>query len=264
VLTALLLAAVTQQRDQARREAERTCAQLNELMGANRDPQRFAYLASHDMQEPLRKVAGFCQLLQRRYGDQLDDKAKQYIGFAVDGAQRMQQLINELLAFSRVGRADRALVPTSLADAVAGALNDLETMTGFEEARLEADGLPEVMGDAVMLRQLMSNLIGNGVKFRRTGETARVRVTAARDPSGWEVAVADDGIGIEAEYADKIFTLFGRLHARSDYPGTGIGLALAERIVEFHGGRIWLDTERRGGATIRFTLPAVPQQSQEA
>ena len=243
---------------------DRLQSQAVDLMRSNRDLEQFAYVASHDLQEPLRKVAGFCQLLQRRYAGELDERAQQYIEFAVDGARRMQLLISELLAFSRVGRADRALADVSLAEVTADALrelasvDDVATATGLAEARIAVGDLPRVRGDAALLRQLMANLIGNAVKFRRPDSPAEVRVDAARDEVGWRISVADDGIGIEPEFADKVFVIFQRLHGQGSYPGTGIGLALAKRIVEYHGGRIWLDTERRDGATIRFSLPLPP------
>jgi signal transduction histidine kinase len=253
--------ALADYRDQLENQAE-------ELRQSNRDLEQFAYVASHDLQEPLRKVSGFCQLLRRRYAGQLDDRAEQYIEFAVDGAQRMQRLINDLLTFSRAGRGDSQPVEVSL-DAitheVAHALTSGSTSgdegggdagSDASDAEIVIGALPRVLGDATLLRQLMTNLLGNGVKFRRPGVRSRVEVSAAPDAAGWLVSVADNGIGIDPEFADKVFVIFQRLHGREAYEGTGIGLALAKRIVEHHGGRIWLDTARRDGATIRFTLPS--------
>jgi signal transduction histidine kinase len=256
------LAELASSQRELRETRDRLQSQAVDLMRSNRDLEQFAYVASHDLQEPLRKVAGFCQLLQRRYAGQLDERAEQYIEFAVDGARRMQRLISELLAFSRVGRADRALEDVPLAEVTADALGELTAAGDLgpdghgADARVVVGELPVVRGDATLLRQLMTNLVGNAVKFRRPDTPAEVRVDAARDPSGWQMSVADNGIGIAPEFADKIFVIFQRLHGRESYPGTGIGLALAKRIVEYHGGRIWLDTARRDGTTIRFSLPA--------
>jgi signal transduction histidine kinase len=236
--------------------------QARDLARSNRDLEQFAYVASHDLQEPLRKVSSFCQLLQRRYGGQLDERADQYIEFAVDGAQRMQRLINDLLAFSRVGRTTAEFVPVDL-DAVGTAV-----AAQLETSRAEVDGtitfgeLPALTGDPALLRQLLLNLVGNGLKFHREGVPPQVRVSARETSGGWEISVADNGIGIEPEYVDKVFVIFQRLHGREVYAGTGIGLALAKKIVEFHGGRIWIDTEPRTepGTTVRFTLPETPPE----
>jgi len=234
--------------------------QARELERSNRDLEQFAYVASHDLQEPLRKISSFCQLLQRRYGGQLDDRADQYIGFAVDGAQRMQQLINDLLAFSRVGRTTEGFVPVPLGEVVAAAENQLAVVVQETGGEIVVGGLPTVDGDPGLLRQLFVNVIGNGLKFRREGVPPVVRVDARRcDPDGegdrWEIAVADNGIGLDAEYAEKVFVIFQRLHARDSYPGTGIGLALAKKIAEFHGGRIRVEPAEGPGATIVLTLP---------
>ncbi|MGH3912551.1 MAG: sensor histidine kinase [Pseudonocardiaceae bacterium] len=225
-----------------------------DLERSNGDLEQFAFVASHDLQEPLRKVSSFCQLLQRRYGGQLDERADQYIGFAVDGAQRMQQLINDLLAFSRVGRTTAGFVPVELATVVHAAVAGLDAIRERSRTEVVVDELPVILGDPSLLTQLMANLIGNGLKFCRAGVPPRIEIGArpAEDgcsgtdgrsvPGGWEIWVEDNGIGIDPEYADKVFLIFQRLHARDRYPGTGIGLALAKKIVEFHGGRIWLDT----------------------
>ncbi|MGH3874360.1 MAG: sensor histidine kinase [Pseudonocardiaceae bacterium] len=241
-----------------------------DLERSNRDLEQFAYVASHDLQEPLRKVYSFCQLLQRRYGGQLDERADQYIAFAVDGAQRMQQLINDLLAFSRVGRTTAGFGPVELAEVVAAATVELDAVREQCHGVVVTGELPVIPGDTALLTQLMVNLIGNGLKFRRPGVPPHLEIRSRRvedDQSGWEISVSDNGIGIDPEYADKVFVIFQRLHSRDAYAGTGIGLALAKRIVEFHGGRIWLDTERdrdagsrngsTSGATVRIWLPAL-------
>lgn len=232
--------------------------QTRDLERSNRDLEQFAYVASHDLQEPLRKVSSFCQLLQRRYGGQLDDRADQYIAFAVDGAQRMQALINDLLSFSRVGRTTSGFEPVAL-DAVA------RTAAGQLAAAVEDAGgeiviptdLPTVPGDPGLIQALLFNLFGNGLKFHRPDVAPVVRLSAERRGDEWEIAVSDNGIGIEPEFVDKIFVIFQRLHGREVYGGTGIGLALAKKIVEFHGGRIWVDHGRidEPGTTFRLTLP---------
>ena len=236
---------------------QRLDEQARDLERSNRDLEQFAYVASHDLQEPLRKVSSFCQLLQRRYGGKLDDRADQYIGFAVDGAQRMQRLINDLLAFSRVGRTTSAFEQVDLREIGLAAAAQLDTTRDALDGEIVVGELPRVQGDATLLRQLLLNLFGNGLKFHRPDVPPVVRVDAHRAGEFWEFAVADNGIGVEPEYAEKIFVIFQRLHGREVYTGTGIGLALVKKIVEFHGGRVWLDTAPRDepGTVIRFTLP---------
>jgi signal transduction histidine kinase len=231
--------------------------QAAELSRSNAELEQFAYVASHDLQEPLRKVASFCQLLQTRYRGQLDERADQYIDFAVDGAKRMQLLINDLLAFSRVGRLSGPLEPLDGDEALARALDNLSTALEEAGAEVVADDLPVVDGDRSLLTALFQNLIGNAVKFRRPDAAPRVAITVedAPDEDAWLISVADNGIGIEPEYAERVFVIFQRLHAKERYAGTGIGLALCRKIVDHHGGRIWVDTSVPDGTTIRFTLP---------
>ncbi|MEE1941251.1 ATP-binding protein [Streptomyces sp. TRM 70361] len=232
-------------------------AQASELRRSNAELEQFAYVASHDLQEPLRKVASFCQLLERRYGEALDDRGRQYIDFAVDGATRMQVLINDLLAFSRVGRAGEDPRPVPLDAALDRALANLAAAIEESGARIERpDRLPEVIGDPTTLTMLWQNLIGNAVKFRHPDRPPCVTVTARERDGRWLLGVADNGIGVPPEFAEKIFVIFQRLHSREEYEGTGIGLALCRKIVEQHGGRIELDTDRTEGARILFTLPA--------
>ncbi len=241
--------------------AEQSALQLfrqgHELERSNADLQQFAYVASHDLSEPLRKVANFCQLLERQYGPQLDDRAREYIGFAVDGAKRMQTLITDLLALSRVGRSTDDFVPVDLDAALDQALSNLGERVDASQAVLRrATALPTVPGDRALLTSLLENLVGNAIKYRRTGVTPEVVVGAERANGEWTVSVHDNGIGIDPQYGERIFAVFQRLHLRDQYGGTGIGLALCRRIVEFHGGRIWLDELQSGpGATFRFTLP---------
>jgi signal transduction histidine kinase len=246
--------------DDAQAVNRRLDEQAQELERSNRDLEQFAYVASHDLQEPLRKVSSFCQLLQRRYAGQLDERADQYISFAVDGAQRMQRLINDLLAFSRVGRTTEDFTPVDLGAVAQAAAAQLESAREEAGGELVIGELPSVSGDPGLLQALLANLFGNGWKFRREGVPPVIRVDARRDGSAWEITVTDNGIGIEPEYGEKVFVIFQRLHGRDVYPGTGIGLALAKKIVEFHGGRIGLTSGSGPGTTIRFTLPALPEE----
>lgn len=239
-------AAATAAREDAERQRRLIADQATELRRSNADLEQFAYVASHDLQEPLRKVASFCQLLARRYSGQLDERADTYIGFAVDGARRMQLLIDDLLAFSRVGRADRPLQVVALDDCLRRAREDLSGRLRDSGATVVSDPLPTLIGDPGLLTQLFANLIGNAVKFR--GEAPPIiRFRASRTAQGWDLSCTDNGIGIAPEHAERVFALFQRLHARDEYEGTGIGLSLCRRIVEFHGGRLWVDTGPRTG-----------------
>jgi signal transduction histidine kinase len=241
----------------AARQSADLDAQAAELRRSNAELEQFAYVASHDLQEPLRKVASFCQLLEKRYSDQLDERGLKYIDFAVDGAKRMQVLINDLLTFSRVGRASDVLEPVSLDEPLNAAATALSAVIEETSAVIERPGsLPEVMGDATLLGMLWQNLIGNAIKFRAADRTPVIRITVDEQPDGeWQIGVADNGIGVPPEFAEKIFIIFQRLHARDAYPGTGIGLALCKRIVERHGGQMFLDTTYSAGTRIYFTLP---------
>jgi signal transduction histidine kinase len=243
-------------------DAQAKLAEANsELARSNEDLEQFAYVASHDLQEPLRKVASFGQLLEQRYGDQLDDRGKQYIAFAVDGAKRMQILINDLLAFSRIGRTTELFVEVDLGDCLEQAVGNLTSAVEATGATVRADTkLPEVLGDRSLLVALFQNLLGNAIKFH--GDTPPdVAVGATLTETGfWRLSVSDHGIGIAPRFAERIFVIFQRLHDRESYAGTGIGLAMCRKIVEFHGGRIWLDTEYHSGTRLCFTLPALPSQ----
>ncbi|WP_019632087.1 sensor histidine kinase [Actinomadura atramentaria] len=241
-------------------------AQTAELRRSNSELEQFAYVASHDLQEPLRKVASFCQMIERRYGDQLDDRGRQYIEFAVDGAKRMQALINDLLGFSRVGRLSRTEDAVDLNDIAEQALGNLATLREETGAEVTVADLPSVRGDRTQFGQLFQNLIGNAIKFRRPDAAPVVEITVRRDGDDWEFACADNGIGVEPHHSDRIFLIFQRLHPREEYSGTGIGLALCKKIVEYHGGRIWLDTETERdtpGTVIRWTLPAEKENADE-
>lgn len=237
---------------------DRLTEQAEELRRSNRDLEQFAYVASHDLQEPLRKVASFTQLLQKRYGGQLDERADQYIEFAVDGAKRMQRLIQDLLGFSRVGRVGGEVVDVDLGAALARAVDQVSDRVEEAGARVTHDELPVVRGEEALLVQLFQNLVGNAVKFRHPERTPHVHVSARRVEDSWELECRDNGIGIDPQYADRVFVIFQRLHAKDVYEGTGIGLALCKKIVEFHGGRIWIPETDGDGTSIRWTLPAPP------
>jgi signal transduction histidine kinase len=228
-----------------------------ELQRSNAELEQFAYVASHDLQEPLRKVTSFCQLLQRRYAGQLDERADQYIEFAVDGAKRMQVLINDLLAFSRVGRTGSDLSLVGCGAALDRAKANLATQIEQTGAVIDATPLPAVQAHLTLLSVVFQNLLSNALKFRGD-QPPRIAVTAERDGATWQFSVSDNGIGIEPQYADRVFVIFQRLHDKAAYPGTGIGLAMCRKIIEYFGGRIWLDTEVADGTTFRFTLPALP------
>ena len=244
------------------REANESLARHTaELQRSNSELEQFAYVASHDLQEPLRKVTSFCQLLQRRYGGQLDEKADQYIDFAVDGAKRMQVLINDLLAFSRVGRSGAELGPVACDAALAGARANLSAQIEQAGAVIEAGPLPVVRGQLTLMTVVFQNLLSNALKFRGN-RPPRIVITAERDGPCWSFSVTDNGIGIEPQYADRVFLIFQRLHDRAAYPGTGIGLAMCRKIVEHFGGRIWLDPAVTDGARFRFTLPALPSEEE--
>jgi signal transduction histidine kinase len=243
----------------ALREAhEQLDAQTRDLERSNAELEQFAYVASHDLQEPLRKVASFCQLLEQRYKGQLDERADQYIDFAVDGAKRMQQLINDLLDFSRVGRLGDTPEPVDLGGAARRALANLDATVVESRAKVDVGPLPTVSGESSLLTTLFQNLIANALKFHGDAPP-EIRIRSERDGDEWTIACSDDGIGIDPEYAERVFAIFQRLHGKDEYAGTGIGLAMCRKIVEHHGGRIWLDPNAEPGTTFRFTLPALEE-----
>jgi signal transduction histidine kinase len=227
----------------------------HELERSNSELEQFAYVASHDLQEPLRIVAGYAELLSRRYRAKLDRDADEFIGYLVDGVRRMQSLIDDLLQYSRVGTKGRPPEPTDVGQVLDQALRNLGRALEDTGARIEAESLPTVPADEGQLVQLFQNLIGNAVKFHG-GEPPRVRVEAQRRNGEWEFAVADNGIGIDPDYGDQIFEIFQRLHGRDEFAGTGIGLAICRKIVDRHGGRIWVESTPGAGSTFRFTIPA--------
>ena len=228
---------------------------VQELARSNAELELFAYAASHDLQEPLRMVSSFVQLLGKRYTGRLDAEADEFIGFAVDGVSRMQRLINDLLTYSRVGSQGGELAPADAAAAARQACGQLQAAIEESDAQVTIGELPTVNADATQLVQLFQNLIGNAIKFR--GERACVvKVGALRTGDEWRFSITDNGIGLEEEYVDRIFVLFQRLHSVSEYAGTGIGLAICKRIVERHGGRIWVESALGEGSAFHFTLPA--------
>ncbi len=231
---------------------------LDELARSNRDLEQFAYVASHDLQEPLRMVATYTQLLAERYRGKLDGDADKYIHYAVDGALRMQKLVQDLLAFSRVGRQGFALQSTDCNTVLQVALKNLETATQESGAIIEHAELPTLMADSSQLLQVFQNLIGNAIKFRGA-QPPLIRVHAELVGKEWIFSVEDNGIGIAAEHIQSVFVVFRRLHTRAEYPGNGIGLSICKKIIEQHGGRIWIESEAGKGSSFRFALPVRKQ-----
>ncbi len=263
------LASSRAQQQALARQAEELDEQAVELRRSNAELEQFAYVASHDLQEPLRKVASFCQLLEKRYGDKFDERGTQYLMYAVDGARRMQVLINDLLTFSRVGRLGEDKVAVALDQTLDRALDNLATAIEESGATVRRpEQLPELHAAPTLLVMLWQNLIGNAVKFRSPDRAPVVRIDCEPEPGDegevWRLCVTDNGIGIPDEFSEKVFVIFQRLHGRDEYGGTGIGLALCKKIVEYHGGRIWLDTTYTDGTRLCFILPANNEEATAA
>ncbi len=242
------------QLDERRRAEQQLNHYTEELTRSNAELEQFAYVASHDLQEPLRMVASFTQLLAKRYRGKLDQDADEFIGFAVDGATRMQRLINDLLAYSRVGTRGNAFKPEDSNAIFRQARDNLAKAIEDSGAVIFQDSLPTVQGDEVQLIQLFQNLMANAIKFRGT-ESPQIQVSAEHKGPEWVFAIKDNGIGIAPEHHERVFSIFQRLHQRSEYPGTGIGLAICKKIVERHGGRIWVESQVGKGSTFYFTIP---------
>lgn len=239
----------------SRKKAEESLLRrTEELERSNKDLEQFAWVASHDLKEPLRAVSNYVQLLERRYGEMLDDEGKKFIGFAVDGASRMRVLINDLLAFSRIGTRGKKLTPVAAGDSMSTALKNLALVIEERKAEVVVDELPEVWGDLGQLSQVFQNLIGNAIKFCETAP--KISVSAKREGHLWRFFVRDNGIGMEADHLKKVFEVFQRLHTRDKYEGTGIGLALVRKIIERHGGKIRVESVPEEGSVFSFTLKA--------
>jgi signal transduction histidine kinase len=238
-------------RQQAEEKLTRT---LEDLERSNKELQEFAYVASHDLQEPLRKIANFSEMLAKQYQGQLDQQAVRYFGYVTDGAKRLQTLINDLLSYSRLGRAELLLIPASLEEILKGTLNDLHALIKENHVKISHEPLPTLKVNPQQMRQLLQNLIANAIKFH-SDRPPMIHIAARQEDREWLVSIRDNGIGFEPQYAENIFTVFKRLHNQEQYPGTGIGLAICKKIVERHGGRIWAESGPDGGATFYFTIP---------
>jgi light-regulated signal transduction histidine kinase (bacteriophytochrome) len=247
-----------------RKRAESILAQQSaELARSNSELEQFAYIASHDLQEPLRMVASYVQLLERNYKNLFDAKGEEYIAYAVDGAKRMQMLINDLLAYSRVGTQGNEFALTDCAGVVGLTIKNLQKAIQESGATITCDPLPTVLADKMQLLQLFQNLLANAIKFRAE-QPPEIRITAKHTDSFWQFAVKDNGIGIEPRHFQRIFLIFQRLHNRRQYPGTGMGLAICKKIVDRHGGTIWPVSEPGLGTTFFFTLPDKPGDHHES
>jgi signal transduction histidine kinase len=234
-----------------------------ELARSNEELEQFAYVTSHDLQEPLRMISTYTELLSRQYGGKLDAKADQYIRYAVDGAVRMQTLIRDLLEFCRIGRTETSLQATDCEEELKQVVSNLRAAIDETGAVITSGPLPVVMARSVQLRQVFQNLVGNAIKFH-DGKPPAIQVSAQKNNSEWVFSVADNGISIAPENAQKIFAIFHRLHTRTEYPGNGIGLAICKKIVEQHGGTIWVEPVAPEGATFKFTWPATESEFKES
>jgi PAS domain S-box-containing protein len=248
------------ERRRNRQNLERT---VEQLARSNAELERFAYVASHDLQEPLRNVATYVQMLERRYGDRLDEDADEFIEYAVQGARRMQALIDDLLAYSRVGTRSKPFEPVDMNAVLDDVLQDMRQTIEQSGAEVVSSNLPTVPGDRVQLGQVLQNLVSNAIKFQADGQPPRVEISVRQDDAEWLFTVEDNGIGFDPDYAERIFVIYERLHGAATYGGTGIGLAICKKIVERHGGRIWAESTPGRGATFHFTIAAEPTGAEE-
>lgn len=238
-----------------RKQAEQHLKQLNaDLLRSNQELGQFAYVASHDLQEPLRKIRSFTELFSERYQGKLDDTADRYLGYITSGAARMQGLIDDLLSYSRVGRVEIHIQATNLEHILQQVKSDLETVIETSNALISFDPLPIALVDPTQMRRLLQNLISNAIKYCEA-DIPKIHIGASKDKKDWTISVQDNGIGIDPQFAERIFVIFQRLHNREEYSGTGIGLAICKKIIERHGGEIWVNSQEGQGATFSFTLP---------
>ena len=246
-----------QLRDQRRRSEEALAQKVAELARSNAELEQFAYVASHDLQEPLRMIANYTQLLAERYRGKLDEQADKYIGYSVDGAVRMQALIQDMLKFSRVGKAAIEPRTTDCRAVVEQALKNLQAAVGESGAVVNCNGLPTVTADPAQLTQVFQNLIANAIKFHGLGAPL-IQIDSEKKDHEWVLTVSDNGIGIPVENWQDIFVIFRRLHTRAEYAGNGIGLSICKKIIERHGGKIWIEAQAKPGSCFKFTLPMEP------
>lgn len=246
-----------------RRTFEHKLKHYNEaLQRSNEELQQFAYVASHDLQEPLRAISGYVQLIERRYAAALDERGIHFIHEVISATKRMQTLINDLLQYSRVGTQGQPLEPVDFTKIVEEVMRDLTETIEEANAKITYDDLPILYADAPQLTRVFQNLLQNAIKYRGD-ETPEIHVSASYEKDKWHIAISDNGIGIEMDYSERIFAIFQRLHTRREYSGTGIGLAVAKRIVERHGGRIWVESDGVSGSTFHFTIPTHPANLDE-
>ena len=231
--------------------------QNEELLRSNRELEQFAYVVSHDLQQPLQSVTGFVKLLQLKYEIMLDEVAQDYLNRIYETGTRMQRLIQDLLTYAQVDRQGEALQPLDCNQILEQVLDNLQGAIAAKNATLTYDSLPQILGSETQLMQLFQNLISNGIKFVPSDVTPTISIASVRHKNQWQIGVRDNGIGIEAEHLEKIFEIFQRIHSTQKYPGTGIGLATCKKIVERHGGRIWVESKLGEGTTFYFTLPAI-------